>query len=71
MPQSLYVQTSEGLMNLALVRYTLPINDGHSLRFVFSSDDNSVDCVDLPEAEGKSIISLLQRERPELFLRAE
>jgi hypothetical protein len=70
MQQPLFVQTSEGLINLALVRYTtaLELNDTRLVRFVFSSDSASADCVDLPEDEGNKIIRALIAERPELFL---
>jgi hypothetical protein len=72
MQQSLFVQTSEGLMNLALVRYTmsLEVDGNRTVRFLFSADDTSVDCVDLPEKEAQRIIDVLGAEHPELFLAA-
>ena len=72
MHQPLFVQTSEGLINLCLVRYamSLEIEGKRVMRFLFSADDASAVFVELPEDEGNRVIRTLMSERPDLFLAA-
>jgi len=62
MHQPLFVQTSAGTLNLALVRYAYV--DTKVMRFVFDNEHNTI----LPVKEVQRIIRALVSERPDLFL---
>ena len=73
MHQPLFIETSRGYVNLALVRYICPpeIRNGFDcIRFMFCDGENEADWIAVPTDEGKMIIRALMSERPELFLAA-
>jgi hypothetical protein len=73
MHQPLFVQTSQGWVNLARVQYiTLSEkrNGRDCIRFVFCEREDQLDWIKVPTKEGEKIIRALVNERPDLFLAA-
>jgi hypothetical protein len=59
MSSPLFVQTSEGWINLALVRVIVDNQAQGTVRFRFQDGEKEVDWVDLPLKEGERIMRQL------------
>ena len=71
LPSPLFVKTSRGYINLALVRQVWPNKDEDIWRFIFGDNgDHGCGWEDLPTKEAEIIIFALQAQYPDLFLSA-
>jgi hypothetical protein len=73
MSRPLFVETSKGYINLALV--TQITHHGNVMHFVFGGSQSrgeegiTPDWMELPEAEARDLITWLEANEPECFIR--